>query len=95
VPNRNLARESDHDVEPERRDRQIADLDQNAEPILAEHQRRKAEQGNHGNRRIAARCGRENNGIRRIGGAEIAGGKKALHCHDWNSLNAFDVFGAK
>ena len=44
VADRDLAGEADQDVQPERRDREDADLDQDAEPVAAEDLRREAEQ---------------------------------------------------
>ena len=44
MPDRDLAGEADQDVQAERRNREDADLDEDAEPVAAEELRHEAEQ---------------------------------------------------
>ena len=82
VADRDLAGEADQDVEAERGDREDADLDQDAQPVAAEHQRRKADQHDAEDRHVAAGRGREDRGVFRVSGAEVAGGDEGRTCHD-------------
>src|SRR5690606_9373433 len=72
VPDGNLPGEADEDVEAERGDAEIADLDQDAEAVLVEIERRRGDQrdARHAERRRRAR--RENRGVRRVARVEVA-----------------------
>ena len=92
VPDRNLAGEADQDVQTERRDRENADLDQDAEPIAAEKLRHEAEQQHAGDRKVAAGRGREDRGVGRVRGAEITSRDEGGAGHE---SDPFDVVGAE
>ena len=81
VADRNLPGKADQNVEAECGDGKNADLDQDAQPIGAEHQRRKANQHDAGNRHVAAGRGRKDRGVGRVGGAVVAGGDEGGACH--------------
>ena len=66
VPDRDLAGEADQDVQPKRRDREDADLDQDAEPVAAKDLRHEAKQKHADDREVAAGRGREDRGVRRV-----------------------------
>jgi hypothetical protein len=93
VADRNLAGEADNDVQPKGCDAEDANLDQEAENVFVDDVRRKAHQHDACDHGVAAGRGREYGGIRRIAGAEIAGGNEGLACHD--CLDPLDVFGAE
>ena len=73
MADRNLAGEADQNVEAKGGDRKDPDLDQDAQGVLAEQQRRKTNQHDTDDRRVAAGPGRKDGGVGRVGGAEIAG----------------------
>jgi hypothetical protein len=72
VADRDLPGKADQDVEAKRGNGENADLDQDAEPVPAEHQWGKADQHDADDCRVAAGRGREDRGIRGIGGAVVA-----------------------
>jgi len=82
VADRDLAGEADDNVEAQRGYGKNADLNKQAEAVFVQDVRRKADQDNADNHRVAAGGGREHRGVCRIGGAEVAGGNEGLACHD-------------
>ena len=82
MADRDLAGEADHDVQPERGDAEDADLDQQAEAVFVER-RSGAKQISTMPAIIALRLVVVGNigGVRRIAGAEIAGGNEGRACH--------------
>jgi hypothetical protein len=81
MADRDLAGEANDNVEAECGDAEDADLNQQAEAVFAQQVRRQADQDDADDHRIATGPGREHGGVRRIAGAEIAGGNEARACH--------------
>src|ERR1700716_2554559 len=88
-----LTGEADDDVETQRGYAEDADLNKQTEAVFVQDVGRKADQDNAGDHRVAACGGGKHGGVRRIGGAEVAGWNEGLACHD--RLHPLDVFGAE
>ena len=82
MPDRDLPGETDQEVEPERGDAEIADLDQEVEAILAHGERRQAQERDPDATEGKRGLRRKDRLIRSVGGLEIAARAQSRGGHD-------------